>query len=64
MSVLLAAPAVPLDRSAPLPEQVPPNPRILDARELLAGAGEVLIRLDDSLYRLRLTRNHRLILTK
>lgn len=64
MAVVRARPPLPANGQAPLAEGVPPTPRTLDAGELLAGAREVLIRLGDSVYRLRLTRHHRLILTK
>ena len=39
-------------------------PRILESRDLLAGRQEILIRHQGELYRLRLTRNDKLILNK
>lgn len=42
----------------------PPGPPVVLSRVLLAGGREVLIRHEDGDYRLRLTSNNRLILTK
>lgn len=63
MNIAFSSPPNPVSPPARVAE-VAAGPRTLDALELLAGAPEVLIRLDDALYRLRLTRNGRLILTK
>lgn len=41
-----------------------PAPRTLEARVLLGPGGLLRIDLDGEIYTLRLTRNHRLILTK
>jgi len=43
---------------------VPVAPRILDSRDLLAGRKEILIRHGAEEYRLRLTAQNKLILTK
>lgn len=40
------------------------NGVVLDVESLLAGAKEVRLRLRDEEYRLRLTKNNKLILTK
>lgn len=57
----------PKESDAPLPEisggEADP-PRIWDSEELLAGRQEVLIRHHGEVYRLRLTRNDKLILNK
>jgi hemin uptake protein HemP len=45
----------------PSPQQLPP---VLDSTSLLQGEREVLIRHGDEWYRLRHTRNDKLILTK
>lgn len=42
----------------------PSNPRTLNSRELLAGQSSVLIRHLDGVYRLQITRQGKLILTK
>jgi hemin uptake protein HemP len=41
-----------------------PHPDLLDSAILLAGGNEVLIRHGTDTYRLRITRQNRLILTK
>lgn len=41
-----------------------PNPRCLDSAAVLRGGVEVLIRHGSDTYRLRVTRQNRLILTK
>ena len=46
------------DRSSPR------RPRLVRADELLGENGQLQIDLDGEVYTLRLTRNHRLILTK
>ena len=51
----------PIGREAPSPVG---DSAILDVESLLAGAKEVRLRLRDEEYRLRLTKNHKLILTK
>jgi hemin uptake protein HemP len=45
-------------------DQALPGFRVLDARDLLAGAREVLIRHQDQVYRLRLTAAGKLLLMK
>jgi hemin uptake protein HemP len=40
------------------------SPRIFDSEELLGGRQEILIRHHGEIYRLRLTRNDKLILNK
>ncbi|RYD16091.1 MAG: hemin uptake protein HemP [Lysobacteraceae bacterium] len=49
-------------------DHAPPAPRLetpsVDSRRLLGGARELLIRHGTEAYRLRLTRNDKLILTK
>ena len=45
------------------PEAVPGAPRMLDSAELLGAQGEVLIRHEGRIYRLRRTRLGKLILT-
>jgi hemin uptake protein HemP len=57
------------DHSAPAPhiELGPANPiqaRTVNSTDLLQGAAELLIQHDDQTYRLRLTRNGKLILVK
>lgn len=57
---------------AHLPGQNPPAPPrhpeqtvpVIDVAELLAGQGEARLRLHGQEYRLRITRNEKLILTK
>ena len=44
--------------------QVRPDPAALESRQLLQGRNEVLIRHGGEVYRLRHTRNDKLILTK
>ena len=46
------------------PETAEPAPREYDSAELLHGSKEVLIRHAGEIYRLRLTRNDKLILQK
>ncbi|AWK85392.1 hemin uptake protein HemP [Azospirillum thermophilum] len=51
----------------PAPTPLPPSaaaPAIVDAAQLLSGAGEILIRHAGQHYRLRVTRANKLILTK
>jgi hemin uptake protein HemP len=43
---------------------VPDPGRVIDSRDLLSGHGEILIRHGADHYRLRHTRNGKLILTK
>ncbi|RJX33020.1 MAG: hemin uptake protein HemP [Oxalobacter sp.] len=43
---------------------LPPEPTILNADELLSGNNEVLIQHGNDFYRLKLTRQNRLLLTK
>jgi len=52
----------PPETSSPTP--VPHEPRVYESTELLEGAREILIRHAGELYRLRLTRNDKLILQK
>lgn len=57
----------PLGLSSPLPESVLRGPAAgaeLSSAQLLRGGREVVIRHGDQLYRLRHTRNDKLILTK
>lgn len=42
----------------------PPPPRVIEAAELLRGQAEVHIRHGGMIYRLKLTRNNRLILQR
>ena len=52
-------------RSAPAPAAPPaPAATAFDSRELMRGHREVLIRHGDQVYRLRHTRNDKLILVK
>lgn len=44
--------------------QAPREPRALEARELFNGGKEIAIRFGRDVYRLRITRNNKLILTK
>lgn len=58
-----------MSNPAPAPEEDPPQPapemkRIIDAKELFAGAREVWILHGDAQYRLRITAAGKLILTK
>lgn len=46
------------------PETSPAGPPMLRSTDLLAGAREVLIRHGEDTYRLKLTGNNKLILTK
>ena len=48
---------------SPAPPAPPPEERILDSRELLGPRHEVLIRHEGRLYRLKRTRQGKLILT-
>ena len=57
------APRVIAKPAAPLHGQ-PAQPAQLDSRQLLQGRPEVLIRHGEEVYRLRHTRNDKLILTK
>ena len=50
--------------AAPLQAVVPPATPSVESRNLLKGANEVLIRHGSEVYRLRHTRNDKLILTK
>jgi hemin uptake protein HemP len=56
--------------STPAPSQPATNPapvntsKLIDSRELLEGRTEILIQHDTEIYRLRLTRNGKLILQK
>jgi hemin uptake protein HemP len=43
---------------------IPPSVRTINSADLLQGAREVLIRHDEKTYRLRVTRNGKLILVK
>ncbi|WP_425488001.1 hemin uptake protein HemP [Marilutibacter penaei] len=47
-----------------VPSSVPPRGALLDSGALLRGSREVLIRHGGEVYRLRHTRNDKLILTK
>lgn len=53
-------------RPAPVVSQPPPpaTPRVIDSSELLAGQHEIWIQHAGEIYRLRLTRNGKLILQK
>lgn len=55
--------AAPLPASTPVPPSAT-APAIVDAAQLLGGAGEILIRHAGQDYRLRITRANKLILTK
>jgi hemin uptake protein HemP len=48
----------------PTPDPDPAAPRVVDSRELLAGRKEILILHGAEAYRLRLTGQNKLILTK
>jgi len=50
--------------SAPAPQRPPADARQLDSRSLFGAARELLIQHNGALYRLRLTRAGKLILTK
>ncbi|HYG87346.1 MAG TPA: hemin uptake protein HemP [Azospirillum sp.] len=50
--------------SPPKRHAVPDEAGVVDAAQLLRGAGEVLIRHAGQTYRLRVTRANKLILTK
>jgi hemin uptake protein HemP len=64
MSTLLIMTDTPSEPPAPR-EQPPAAPvRIVRSQEILQGAKEVMIDHDGELYRLRLTRNGRLVLYK
>lgn len=52
------------DDQTPAPAPKPAMPVMLDSTTLLGGAREVLIRHGAEAYRLKLTQNDRLILTK
>ena len=52
------------DPSSPKPPTQPGDQRVIDAVELLDGQQEVMIRNGDQLYRLRKTRQGKLILHK
>ncbi|MCF7222560.1 hemin uptake protein HemP [Marilutibacter chinensis] len=56
-------PSRPLERALDR-TPVPPRGALLDSDALLRGTREVLIRHGDEVYRLRHTRNDKLILTK
>jgi hemin uptake protein HemP len=53
----------PASSERPVVGSQPPTP-VIDVRELLAGAREAVIVHGGERYRLRLTANHKLILTK
>lgn len=57
-------PRAPAPASGPALRLDRPPAREVDSRELLAGADELLIRHRGATYRLRLTRQDKLILTK
>ncbi len=46
------------------PTRAPTVPAPIDTRDLFGEARELMINHDGALYRLRITRNHKLILTK
>lgn len=50
------------DRAAPQAATV--EVEVIDARSLMRGASEIWLKLDEELYRLRVTSKRRLILTK
>ena len=50
--------------SSPAPQRPPDDARQFDSRSLFGGASELLIRHNGALYRLRVTRAGKLILTK
>ena len=52
------------DSPAPVPPAHAAGRRVLDVQELLGGQREVVLRHRSEEYRLRLTRNSKLILTK
>jgi hemin uptake protein HemP len=52
------------EAAARAPREESPEPREIRSEELLDGAREVLIRHGEECYRLRLTRQDKLILTK
>jgi hemin uptake protein HemP len=49
---------------SPAPQAPPPGKRIMTSEELFGGANEVIIRHAGEEYRLRVTKNDKLILTK
>jgi hemin uptake protein HemP len=57
------APPVPSSPDGPLRAALPPT-RAIDSRELLDGARELCIEHLGEIYRLRVTRQNKLILTK
>jgi len=59
-----AAMPEPMAASPPKRHAVPDEAGVVDAAQLLRGAGEVLIRHAGQTYRLRVTRANKLILTK
>jgi len=48
----------------PIPNSIEPSLRTINSADLLHGAREVLIQHDEKTYRLRVTRNGKLILVK
>ena len=54
----------PCRQSRETPPHPSASPAVVDATELLGGAREIRLRLHLEEYRLRLTRNNKLILTK
>ncbi len=56
------------ERKEPRPEDAPVNPeeepRIIDSRDILGDQVEIMIRHGEETYRLRVTRNGKLILFK
>ena len=50
--------------ASPAPDEPSLGVRTVNAHEILGSGGVVRIDLDGEIYTLRLTRNHRLILTK
>jgi hemin uptake protein HemP len=53
----------PHDRQPPEPALIP-NAKVIDSQSLFEGHREVIIRHEGEIYRLRLTRNGKLILQK
>lgn len=65
MPVAIERPAAPdVEQTRALADRSGRSRPVLDSARLLQGESEVLIRHGDELYRLRHTRNDRLILTK
>ena len=56
------------ERTEPQPEDAPGNPeeeqRVIDSRDILGDQVEIMIRHGEETYRLRVTRNGKLILFK